>query len=107
MKTLQKITGAMLGLIVMTAALAAQPAYTLRVDGLACPFCAYGLEKKLSAIQGVQRTRVDIASGTVSVMMAEGATLDEASAKKAVKDAGFTLRGFVQAQTPPPSQPKK
>jgi len=103
MKTLQKIIGAMLGLIVMTAALAAQSAYTLRVDGLACPFCAYGLEKKLSAIQGVQRTTVDIASGTVSVMMVEGATLDEALAKKAVKDAGFTLRGFEQA----PAVPKK
>ncbi len=101
MKTLQNIIGIMLGLIVMTTALAAQPAYKLRVDGLACPFCAYGLEKKLSAIQGVQRTTVDIASGTVSVMMVEGATLDEASAKNAVKDAGFTLRGFEQAQTPP------
>ena len=34
------------------AAMAASPAYRLLVDGLACPFCAYGIEKKLSAIEG-------------------------------------------------------
>ena len=83
---------------VSISALAVQQAYKLRVDGLACPFCAYGIEKKLTALKGVQRTEVDIASGTVIVTMAEGASLDEAAATKAVKDAGFTLRAFEQAQ---------
>ena len=107
MKTMQKVIGITLGLVMMTAALAAQPAYRLRIDGLSCPFCAYGIEKKLGAIQGVQRTEVDIASGTVTVTMAEGATLDEAVAKKAVKEAGFSLRSLEQAQTAPQSKPKK
>lgn len=75
-------------------AFGAQQAYKLRVDGLACPFCAYGVEKQLNSIKGVQRIDVDIASGTVSVTMAEGASLDEAAAQKAVKAAGFSLRGF-------------
>ena len=87
-----------LSLVLMSAsAFAAQQSYKLRVDGLACPFCAYGVEKKLNGIQGVQRVEVDIATGTVTVTMAEGASLDEAAAKKAVKDAGFTLRGFEPA----------
>jgi mercuric ion binding protein len=77
---------------------AAQQAYKLRVDGLACPFCAYGVEKKLNAIKGVEGIGVDIASGTVNVTMAEGASLDEAAANQAVKDAGFTLRKFEPAQ---------
>jgi len=75
-------------------AFAASPAYRLRVDGLACPFCAYGIEKKLNAVKGVQRIDVDIGAGSVIVTMAEGAALDEAAAKQAVKAAGFTLRGF-------------
>lgn len=79
-------------------AFAAQQAYKLRVDGLSCPFCAYGVEKKLNAIKDVQGVGVDIASGTVTVTMAEGASLDEATAKQAVRDAGFTLRGFESAQ---------
>ncbi len=41
-------------------ALAAPPAYKLRVDGLACPFCAYGIEKQLSKLEGVERIDVDI-----------------------------------------------
>lgn len=89
-----------LGLVLLYAsAFAAQQAYKLRVDGLACPFCAYGIEKKLGAIKGVQRIEVDIATGIVTVTMAEGASLDEATAKQAVKDAGFTLRGFEPAQS--------
>lgn len=83
---------------------AAPQAYKLRVDGLACPFCAYGVEKKLNAVKGVQRIEVDIAGGTVTVTMAEGANLDEAAAKQAVKDAGFTLRGFEPI--PPAAQTK-
>lgn len=99
MKGFWQRTVLILGLVLMSAsAFAAQQAYKLRVDGLACPFCAYGIEKKLTAIKGVQGVGVDIASGTVNVTMAEGASLDEATAKQAVKDAGFTLRKFEPAQ---------
>lgn len=83
-------------MLISTAALAAPQAYTLRVDGLACPFCAYGIEKKLSRIEGVNRIEIDIRTGTVTVIMLDKATLDEATAKQAVKDAGFTLNGFKQ-----------
>ncbi len=79
-------------------ALAAPPAYKLRVDGLACPFCAYGIEKQLSKLEGVARIDVDIEKGTVMVKLNEGATLDEATAKAAVKRAGFTLRTFEQVE---------
>jgi mercuric ion binding protein len=88
-----------LSLIVLAgAALAAPPAYKLRVDGLACPFCAYGIEKQLSKLEGVARIDVDIAKGAVTVKLNEGATLDEAAAKAAVKRAGFTLRAFEQVE---------
>lgn len=57
-----------LALTLMSAGvLATQQTYKLRVDGLACPFCAYGVEKQLNTIKGVQRIDVDIASGAVSV----------------------------------------
>lgn len=69
-------------------------AYTLRVDGLACPFCAYGIEKRLNAIDGVTAVTIDIASGTVTVIMRAGETLDETTAAKAVAAAGFTMRSF-------------
>lgn len=73
-------------------------AYRLRVDGLACPFCAYGIEKKLSSLDGVEAVDVDLKDGAVLVTMKDGASLDEAAAKQAVKDAGFTLNGFERAE---------
>ena len=77
-------------------AFAAPAQYQLRVDGLACPFCAYGIEKELKRTDGVESIRIDINAGTVTVTMAEGATMTEAQADRIVKDAGFTLRAFEQ-----------
>lgn len=70
--------------------------YRVGVDGLACPFCAYGIEKKLSSIDGVKDIKVDIKKGEVIVTMADGADLSEQLAREKVKDAGFTLRSFSQ-----------
>lgn len=68
--------------------------YELKVDGLACPFCAYGIEKKLSRLEGVAEVEVDLKEGRVVVTMTEGKTLSEAQARKAVTEAGFTLKAF-------------
>ena len=76
----------------------AKPVYTIRADGLACPFCAYGVEKQLSRIEGVVATETDIKTGMVTVTMRDGAVLDEATAKKAVEAAGFTMRGFQRGK---------
>lgn len=79
-----------------TAACAAGPSYRIEVAGLACPFCAYGIEKKLNAVDGVERLETNIKDGTVIVTMEDGAALDEATAGRAVREAGFTLDGFTQ-----------
>lgn len=92
------ITMVTLTLLLWVPAANAQSAvYMLEVDGLACPFCAYGIEKKLSAIDGVEKIDVDIKSGQVIVTMTGGASLSEGRARQAVKDAGFTLRAFTQS----------
>lgn len=77
-----------------TGAAAAETVYRLQVAGLSCPFCAYGLEKRLGKIDGVRKIEIDLAGGAAVVRMAEGASLDEATASKAVEAAGFTLDGF-------------
>lgn len=86
---------------VSATASASGASYELRVDGLACPFCAYGIEKRLNAVKGVETFETNIGEGTVVVTMEEGATLDEAMAREAVRDAGFTLRGFVPLTASP------
>ena len=96
MMKILKRPGLVLGLLLLTAtaALADSHVYKLYVDGLACPFCAYGVEKKVTGLKGVEKIDIDIDGGLVSVTMAGGATLDEATASEAVDQAGFTLRKF-------------
>ncbi len=86
-------------LLLPVAASAAQTQYQLRVDGLACPFCAYGIEKELKRTDGVESLEIDINAGIVTVTMAEGAAMTEEKARQIVKDAGFTLAGFEKVET--------
>ena len=87
-------------------AFAAPAQYQLRVDGLACPFCAYGIEKELKRTDGVESIRIDINAGTVTVTMAEGATMTEAQASRIVEDAGFTLGGFEEVRAQASNKPE-
>ena len=88
-----------LSLLLPVAAFAAQTQYQLRVDGLACPFCAYGIEKELTRTDGVEGINIDISAGIVTVTMADGAAMTEEKAQQIVKDAGFTLAGFEEVET--------
>jgi len=80
--------------VAWTAAAEETAVYELQADGLACPFCAYGIEKQLGGLEGVESVETDVESGTVTITMEEGATLDEADAQRAVDKAGFTMRDF-------------
>jgi len=68
--------------------------HTFQVDGLACPFCSYGIEKQLRNIPGVVRIRTSVRTGTVTVVMKDGTTLTRSQAERAVTAAGFTMRNF-------------
>ena len=95
------ILGTLLGIVMLSIPLAVSAApqvYELTVDGLACPFCAYGIEKQLSALEGVESIEIDIDEGLVVVMVAEGAEIHEADLQQAVDDAGFTLRKVEQVR---------
>ena len=69
--------------------------YQMRVDGLACPYCAYGIEKNLKKIDGVEKIEVDLNNGLVTVNVAAGVTLTEAQMVKLFSDAGFTYRSML------------
>ncbi len=78
------------------AAFAAGTLYELRVDGLACPYCAYGIEKKLKKTKGVEKIDIDLNKGVVRVKVAEGVRLTESQMAKLINDTGFTLRGMTE-----------
>jgi len=62
------------------------------VDGLACPFCSYGLEKKLKEVKGAGEVAINITKG-VAVLKNNGSeSIDVEQIEPVVKEAGFTLR---------------
>jgi len=69
-----------------------QKVVVVRVDGLSCPFCAYGLEKKLKNMEGVDKVEIRIDKGIAIVTMKEGQSVNLEKVKEAVKKAGFTPR---------------
>jgi periplasmic mercuric ion binding protein len=85
-------------LLCNTSVIAAEAVYKIGVDGLACPFCVYGIEKQLDKLDGIERMETDLQDGKIVLEMGEGATLNEESVRDAVTRAGFTLRSFMQSQ---------
>jgi len=92
---------ALIAAAIATTALAAGPSYRLEVAGLACPFCAYGIEKQLGRIDGVARLETDIRDGAVIVTMRDGQTLERSQAEQAVDRTGFMLGGFERIESAP------
>ncbi len=61
----------------------------VRVNGMACPFCAYGIQKKLRALPGARDVKVDLDSGRATFEAPSGSVTEE-QVKQAIKDAGFS-----------------
>ncbi len=64
----------------------------LRVDGMTCPFCAYGLEKKLGELESVDELIIRVSDGVVLIRLKEGSALPDDDLSRAVERAGFSLR---------------
>jgi len=65
--------------------------YSIRVDGLACPYCAYGIEKKLNQLKGVKFINMDLDKGVVTVETYD-VKLKDPQLKQLFQDSGFTYR---------------
>ncbi len=60
------------------------------VNGMSCPFCAYGVKKHLSALPGVKSVQVELAEGEAIVEFVPEAKVTDEQIQKAVRAAGFT-----------------
>ena len=73
-----------------TSTLASVNEVRLYVEGLACPFCTFGIEKSLKKVDGVVSLETTIRTGLVRIQLEPGAQLDPAALEEAIKRAGFT-----------------
>ncbi|MBI4657770.1 MAG: heavy-metal-associated domain-containing protein [Verrucomicrobia bacterium] len=64
---------------------------SVKVDGLACPFCAYGLEKQLKRIPGVTKAETDLKDGRVNLAFTKKKQVTVTELQQAVQKAGFSV----------------
>ena len=87
-------------IVIVTGVFAQTKQVNVKVDGLSCPFCAYGLEKKIKKLDGVENLKIDVEKGMMTFTVAKGKTVSEEDVKKKVKEAGFTPREITYTEIP-------
>lgn len=64
--------------------------FLVKVDGLGCPFCAYGLEKKFKELKGMKNPKIDMETGKFTFTYPTEKNLTVAQVEKQVEAAGYT-----------------
>ena len=86
------ITTLVVGMMTMFNANAqkAMDKFMVQVDGLGCPFCAYGLEKKFKEFKGIKQVKIDIETGDFSFSYPAEKELTLEAVMQQVEKAGYT-----------------
>ena len=64
---------------------------SVQVDGLSCPFCAYGLEKKLRKVENVARIEIRVDEGRAVITPESGTSLELDELEQAVRDGASAV----------------
>lgn len=64
--------------------------FTVQVDGLGCPFCAYGLEKKFKPLKGIKQIQIDMETGIFTFSLPADEKLSLEAVIQRVDQAGYT-----------------
>jgi copper chaperone CopZ len=86
-------------LIAVTASSAAAT-IEMTVNGLVCAFCAQGIEKKLKKFPATAEVVVSLEHRLVAVGLKEGQDIPDADLRKALTDAGYTVKSIDRTETP-------
>lgn len=68
----------------------------MQVHGMVCGFCAQGIEKSLRKHPATQDVVVSLENKLVVVRTADGQDIPDAQLAKAIKDAGYDLKGVTR-----------
>ena len=67
-----------------------QTVIVAQVNGMSCPFCAYGLRKELLTVPGVKDVHVSLAKSQATIIVDSGGTVTDAQIRHAIREAGFS-----------------
>ncbi len=64
--------------------------FSVQVDGLGCPFCAFGLEKKFKEFKGIKKIAIEMETGTLTFTYPSEKALSLETVEAQVTEAGYT-----------------
>ncbi|MCR4319039.1 MAG: heavy-metal-associated domain-containing protein [Candidatus Brocadiaceae bacterium] len=78
--------------VFLTPSLAQAQIYSLSVvvEGMSCPFCVYGVEKRLTTVEGVKSVTISMNDGVATLIAKEERSVNINQVTPAVRDSGFT-----------------
>jgi copper chaperone CopZ len=82
------------------AATSAAATIEMTVNGLVCAFCAQGIEKKLKKFPATAEVLVSLEHRLVAVSLKDGLDIPDAELRKALTDAGYTVKTISRSETP-------
>lgn len=74
------------------AAFAQNDKFAVKVDGLGCAYCAYGLETKFKEVEGISKIAIDLKIGLLTYEMPAATAMTIAQVQEQVAAAGYTTR---------------
>ena len=77
----------------------------IKVQGMFCPFCTFGIEKRLKLLPETASVRTDLAAGEAVVTLTPGAAFVEDHFSDAIERAGFTHAGITLHEPPAETEP--
>jgi copper chaperone CopZ len=72
----------------------------MTVNGLVCAFCAQGIEKKLKKFPATSEVMVNLDHRLVAVALKDGQDISDEELRKALTDAGYTVKAIARTETP-------
>lgn len=64
--------------------------FTVKVHGLGCPFCAYGLEKKFKELKGIKKLKIEFETGTMTFKYPADKKMSTEQVAEQVDKAAYT-----------------
>jgi copper chaperone CopZ len=97
MKRLQMVLA---GTLLAAAASSTAATIEMTVNGLVCAFFAQGIEKKLKKFPATAEVVVNLEHRLVAVALKDGQDIPDADLRKALTDAGYTVKAISRSETP-------
>jgi copper chaperone CopZ len=90
----------LISLLLLASASARAATIEMNVNGLVCAFCAQGIEKQLRKFPATADVVVSLEQKLVAVSLKDGQDIPDADLRRALTNAGYTVKAIERTQTP-------